>query len=64
MPGLPAAMAKLQENDRVLSIDGKAVATWQELAQVIHEHPDKPMSLDVERPASSGRAAESFCIFP
>ena len=41
IPGLPAAAAKLQENDRVLTINGKSVGTWEEMAATFIRTPGK-----------------------
>ena len=60
VPGLPAAAAKLQENDRILSIDGRPIASWNELATAIHARPEQKLAVVIERPGSSGRAPETL----
>lgn len=46
----PAAEAGLKAQDRVLSIDGKTVETWQEMVEVIRaSHGTVPMTMQVER---------------
>ena len=57
VPGYPAAQAKLVENDRVQRINGRPIATWSELANFIHGHPDQKLTLDVLRPGVSGAAS-------
>jgi regulator of sigma E protease len=58
IPGFPAAQAKLQENDRILDINGQSVATWDEMARFIHEHPEQKLSVNVERPGADGQAPQ------
>lgn len=47
--GFPAQTAGLRPGDRVLSIDGVAVAQWKELALAIHDRAERPVRLDVQR---------------
>jgi regulator of sigma E protease len=56
VPGLPAAVAHLQENDRVLSIEGIAIESWDQMAKYIHEHPEQKLALRVERAGAGGQA--------
>lgn len=49
MPGAPAYQAGLQKGDVVLAIDGKPVATWDEMRTVIYASPEKEVSLSVKR---------------
>jgi regulator of sigma E protease len=51
MTGFPADNAGLQLEDKVLSVNGKAVATWEELAGQIHKHPAEKIKLVFERGA-------------
>jgi len=60
VPGLPAAEARLQESDRVLTINGHPVATWDEMARMIHEHPGEKLALAVERPAAAGQPPQKL----
>jgi regulator of sigma E protease len=48
-PDSPAARAGLVRGDRVLAIDGAAVASWDELAATVRGSQGKPLSLRVER---------------
>jgi regulator of sigma E protease len=49
MPGAPAYQAGMQKGDVVLSIDGKPVATWDEMRTVIYASPEKTIRLQVKR---------------
>src|SRR6185437_13578457 len=51
VPGLPAAQAKLQTNDRVDQIDGVPVANWEQMATLIHDKAGRPVRLNVRRPS-------------
>jgi regulator of sigma E protease len=48
-PGEPAQAAGLKAGDVVLTIDGKAVGTRDQLIQIIRAHPDKPLAFDIRR---------------
>lgn len=45
----PALAAGLQLQDRVLAFDGLAVSDWQELVQLVQQHPQHKAELLVER---------------
>ncbi len=49
MIGSPAEKAGLQAGDVVVSIDGKPVTTWEELAGTIHDGNGSPVPLKVKR---------------
>lgn len=49
VPGEPAAQAGILSGDQVLSLNGKPLATWQDLATALHAHPDKEVTLDIQR---------------
>lgn len=57
----PAQIAGLKSADRIRSIDGKPVATWNELTDIIHASPNKPLQLLVER---EGEPAASVVVTP
>jgi regulator of sigma E protease len=46
-----AERAGLRKGDRVLSVDGRPVATWVELVREVMARPGKPMQLELERGA-------------
>ncbi len=55
--GGPAEQAGVRPGDRVLSIDGKAVATWPELVTEVVARPGVPATLEVERAGAEGPVA-------
>jgi regulator of sigma E protease len=52
VPDLPAAKAKLQPGDQIASVDGKAVASWEEMAGLIHAKPEQTVSVSLIRAGS------------
>lgn len=48
----PAARAGIQKGDRVLAIDGRAVATWQEMSDAIGASGGAPLKMEILRKAS------------
>lgn len=48
-PDGPAAQAGLEPGDRVVAVDGRAVATWQQLSRLVRQSPGQPLLLQVER---------------
>jgi regulator of sigma E protease len=58
--GLPAESAHMQPGDRIVSINGQAVQTWDEMAGLIHSRPVVKLSLVVLRPAVKGGSPESL----
>lgn len=49
LPGRPAEAAGLRAGDRIIAVDGRPVASWQELVVIIHQNPGKKLQLTVER---------------
>jgi regulator of sigma E protease len=47
--GFPAQKAGLKGGDVIVSIEGKPVVAWDELAEVIHQRPNQPTRLEVKR---------------
>lgn len=52
-PHQPAAQAGLRAGDEVVSIDGEAVASWDELAERVRKSGGKELALTVRRDAES-----------
>ncbi len=57
MPGDPAAEAGLTLGDKILSINGVEVVTWEEMAEAIATSEGKPLALEVERGGNDGKPA-------
>lgn len=49
--------AGLQEGDRVLSIDGEAVNTWEELVKVIQQNPNEELQFTIQRDGETDKVA-------
>lgn len=49
MEGLPAAQAGLKAQDRVVAIDGKPVATWEKLSEIVTASEGRTLKFEVER---------------
>jgi regulator of sigma E protease len=54
--GYPAAEVGLKRGDQILTVDGKPVVTWDELAETIHRKPGQPTRVEVKR------GLESFTV--
>lgn len=52
--GNPAERAGLHVKDRVVSIDGKPIATWEELARYVSTSAEREMAIVIERQNESG----------
>lgn len=49
MEGMAAAKAGLRRGDTVLAVDGKAIATWEELSQAVRASGGKDLDMEVRR---------------
>lgn len=49
MKGSPASVAGLEADDLVTSINGSAIATWQNLAETIHKGTGEEILFEIER---------------
>jgi len=59
-PGSAADEAGLRPNDRVLSIDGEAVASWEAMTEAVRESNGRPLAVVVER----GGALDTVNVTP
>jgi regulator of sigma E protease len=59
--GFPAKASGLLAGDRFVTVDGKPVATWAEVAGFIHQNPDQPIVLNVRR---GGDTEMKFTVTP
>ncbi len=50
-PDSPAAAAELQPGDRVVAVDGRAVASFEELQTIVRASPDTPLRFTIRRGA-------------
>jgi regulator of sigma E protease len=50
--GSPADKAGLKKGDRITGIGGAPVKTWQDMTELIHNSPGRPLQLTIERDGS------------
>jgi regulator of sigma E protease len=55
--GMPAQAVGFQEGDRIRSIDGRSVGTWEDLTRVIYKAPGRPLAIVLERDGAEQRVA-------
>ena len=46
---MPAQAAGLQEGDRIHAIDGWPIGTWEEMTELIHAAPGRPVTFQISR---------------
>jgi regulator of sigma E protease len=49
LPGSAAAAAGLQAHDRIVSIDGRQIGTFEDLQRVVSSHPGDRLSMMIDR---------------
>lgn len=49
IPGMPADKAGVLEKDKIISIEGKEVSNWKEMAEIIHSKPGEEISIKILR---------------
>ncbi len=52
VPGSPAEESQLESGDKVISIDGNLVATWNDMVIEVQEHPEEALTFEIQK--SSG----------
>ena len=60
MTGSRAEKAGLKKGDRIISIEGTALKTWQDMTGIIYNNPEKPLSFKIQR----GTEITEFVISP
>lgn len=48
-PGFPAEVAGLKSGDRIVEVAGTQVSTWEQMVDIIHSNPEKPLFIRWER---------------
>jgi regulator of sigma E protease len=48
-PGSPAAVAGLEPGDRILAVDGRPIASFEELQELVRFSPGEPLALTASR---------------
>ena len=59
--GMPAYKAGVKDGDRIVAVDGKPIATWDDLPEALAGHADRKVRLSIERgsaPVSRGNTLE------
>ncbi len=49
IPEMPAEKAGVLEKDKIISVDGKEVDNWSEMAEIIHSRPGEEISVEILR---------------
>jgi regulator of sigma E protease len=49
LPGRPAETIGLQPGDVITAVNGQPVATWEDLTNIIHRHPDVEIAIQWQR---------------
>jgi regulator of sigma E protease len=63
-PDSPAQEAGLRDGDRIVAIDGRPLATWDELVEAIRNRPGARARLTVERAEGDGVARLELVLVP
>jgi regulator of sigma E protease len=49
MQGTPAEKAGLMKGDKIVEIDGVSIEQWDQMTDIIHKNPGKPLGLGIQR---------------
>jgi regulator of sigma E protease len=63
-PDKPAAQSGLREGDRIVSINGKPIASWEELSTVIKESNGAQLQIRLERKVGGLSKVETLTLRP
>lgn len=58
-PGMPADVAGVKVSDRILSVNGEPIETYQELIEVVRGSDGKPLTISIERSKVATQGAEA-----
>ena len=58
-PGMPAETAGMKSGDRILTVNGETIETYQELVEIVRGSDGKPLKVSIERPKGESSAAEA-----
>jgi regulator of sigma E protease len=61
---MPAFVAGLRQGDDITAIDGKKMATWDDLSDAVKASDGAPLHLTVLRPEGQGRHAVELTVVP
>jgi regulator of sigma E protease len=64
VPGMPAEAAGLRSGDRIASVAGQPVATWEELVREVQRHPGEGIPVEVVRGVDGAAAQEVVRLTP
>jgi len=64
LPGMPAEAAGLRSGDRIETVAGTPVASWEALVQEIQRHPGKEIVLEVVRGDAPSATRQAIRITP
>lgn len=64
LKGYPAESAGLKQNDRIISVDGKATKYWEALTDIIHNKTDGSLKLIVERETDGVKKTREITLTP
>jgi regulator of sigma E protease len=53
LPGQPAQLAGIQPGDKIIAINGEPVESWERLVDIINQHPEEQITLNVQRDSIS-----------
>lgn len=59
-PGDPASQAGLLPGDLVRHVNGEPIAHWNDLVEIVRDHPGRPLRLEIERDSEQ----HEFLIIP